>query len=171
MALSAVAITFAATAGEGAAQTVVPGPWGQIVDTEKPLTFASDKARITYFRRNQMRAISGHFRSVEAVITYGAPFAENLRHDAQALVHHAEMMEVLFPAGTELDGGSFGAKLQIWREPDKFAQHVAGFRVAVSALAQSIANKGDVGHSLTRVRHECLACHQSYRVYTPVLKP
>ncbi len=170
-AVAAIVICLMAPVGDSAGQTVVPGPWGQIVDGEKPLTFTSEKARVTYFRRNQMRAISGHFRSIEAVVMYGAPFAGNLRHDVEALARHGEALATFFPTGTELDDGKFGAKPEIWRQPEKFARHVAGFRAAVAGLTRSIADKGDLAQSLSGVRHECLACHQSYRVYAPAIKP
>jgi cytochrome c556 len=153
--------------GGAGAHTVVPGPWGQLVDHHKPLELASEKARITYFRRNQMRAMSGHFRSIEAVITYGAPFSSHLQDDADALVRHAARLAALFPVGTQMDEGKFGAKPEIWQTSDKFAKHVASFQNASTDLRQAVANKGDLVQALTGVRHECLACHQAYRVFEP----
>jgi cytochrome c556 len=153
--------------GSAAAHTVVPGPWGPLVDHHKPLQFASEKARITYFRRNQMRAMSGHFRSIEAVISYGAPFSTHLQDDADALVRHGASLAALFPAGTQMDEGKFGAKPEIWQTSDKFARHIVSFQGAASGLRQAIVNKGDLVQALTGVRHECLACHQVYRVFEP----
>ena len=148
-------------------QTIVPGPWGQLVDHDKPLQFASEKARITYFRRHQMRAISGHFRSLEAVISYGAPFPTLTQADAEALVRHGACLAALFPAGSEMDEGKFGAKPEIWQSSDKFARHVSSFQSAALGMHQAVTNRGDLVHALKGVRHECLACHQAYRVFAP----
>jgi cytochrome c556 len=153
--------------GSAGANTVVPGPWGQLVDHNKPLQFTSEKARTTYFRRNQMRAMSGHFRSLEAVISYGAPFPALIQDDAEALVRHSASLAALFPAGSQMDEGKFGAKPEIWQTSDKFARHVSGFQSAASNMRQAIVNRGDLVRALTAVRHECLACHQVYRVFEP----
>jgi len=151
--------------GNAGAHTVVPGPWGPLVDHHKPLQFASDKARITYFRRNQMRAMSGHFRSLEAVISYGAPFSELTKDDAEALVRHGASLAKLFPAGTQMEEGKFGAKPEIWQTSEKFARHVESFQTAASSMRQAVVNRGDLVQALNGVRHECLACHQAYRVF------
>lgn len=165
--IAAAALIAAGMLGSAGAHTVVLGPWGQLVDHHKPLQFASDKARIIYFRRNQMRAMSGHFRSIEAVVSYGAPFSNHLQDDAEALVRHGASLAALFPAGTQMDEGKFGAKPEIWQTADKFARHVVSFQSAASGLRQAVANKGDLVQALTGVRHECLACHQAYRVFAP----
>lgn len=168
MAASALtALGTLGTLGGAGAHTVVPGPWGPLVDHHKPLQFASDKARITYFRRNQMRAMSGHFRSMEAVVSYGAPFSSHLQDDAEALVRHGANLAALFPPGTAMEEGKFGAKPDIWQQSDKFARHVSGFQNAVAGMRQAIVNKGDLVQALMGVRHECLACHQAYRVFAP----
>lgn len=153
--------------GSAGAHTVVPGPWGQLVDHHKPLQFSSEKARITYFRRNQMRAMSGHFRSLEAVINYGAPFPTLTHADADALVRHGAHLAAFFPAGSEMDEGKFGAKPEIWQTSDKFARHVSSFQSAALGMREAVANRGDLVQALTGVRHECLACHQAYRVFEP----
>ena len=153
------------------AQTVVPGPWGEIVDHQKPLVIETDRERMTLLRRNQMRAISGHFRSIEAVVTYRAPFTDTLSGDAAALVAAARVLPGLFPPGTEMDAGKFGAKPEIWQQPEKFARHGASFTRSVERLAAAVASKADLGSSLTAVRHECLACHQAFRVFAPTNRP
>ncbi len=153
------------------AQAVVPGPWGDIVDHQKPLVVETDRERMTLLRRNQMRAISGHFRSIEAVVTYRAPFAETLPSDVAALVAAARVLPGLFPPGTEMDAGQFGAKQDIWQQPDKFAQHVTSFSRSVEHLAAAVAAGTDLEKPLIAVRHECLACHQAFRVFAQTSRP
>lgn len=153
------------------AQTAVPGPWGDIVDHQKPLVVETDRERMTLLRRNQMRAISGHFRSIEAVVTYRSPFAETLAGDVAALVAAARVLPGLFPPGTEMDAGKFGAKPEIWQQAEKFAQHGASFTRSVEQLAAAVVAKTDLENSLTAVRHECLACHQAFRSFAPTGRP
>lgn len=147
------------------AQEVVPGPWGDLVDHVKPLNIESDRQRITLFRRQHMRAQSAHLRSIEAVIRYGAPFDAFILSDAEALQALGRRLEALFVPGTAMEPGTFGAKPEIWMQPEKFAQHIAGFRKASDGLVSAVAAGSDIPAAFTTVRHECLACHQSFRVF------
>jgi len=153
------------------AQAVVPGPWGDLVDHQKPLELKTDRERITLLRRNQMRAISGHFRSIETVVTYRAPISETLAGDVAALVAAARVLPGLFPADTAMDAGTFGAKPEIWQQPEKFAQHGATFTRSVERLSAAVAAKAELEKPLTAVRHECLACHQAFRAFAPPNRP
>jgi cytochrome c556 len=147
------------------AQTIVSGPWGDIVDHQKPLALETDKQRVTLLRRNQMRAISGHFRSIEAVVTYRAPISGTLEADANALAAAASTLSSLFPQGTEMDPGKFGAKQEIWQLPEKFARHNVSFRQSVERFSTAITTKADLTAPLNAIRHECLACHQAFRSF------
>lgn len=161
---AAMLLTLAAAAPASAQGVTVPGPWGAIVDHDKPLEFGSDAERATYLRRLAMRAISAHFRSVEAVVTYGAKAAPGqTANDARALVDEAAALGSLFADRTPAAAGKPGAREEIWLQPEKFARHVEGFRVATAKLASSVASQSGVAEALVGVRHECLACHQSYR--------
>lgn len=161
---AAVVLPLAAVAPASAQGVTVPGPWGALVDHDKPLEFGSDAERATYLRRLAMRAISAHFRSVEAVVTYGAKAAPGqTANDARALVDEAAALASLFAERTPAAAGKPGAREEIWLEPEKFARHVEGFRAATAKLASSVASQSGVAEALVGVRHECLACHQSYR--------
>ncbi len=162
--VAAALLPLAAVAPASAQGVTVPGPWGAIVDHDKPLEFGSDAERATYLRRLAMRAISAHFRSVEAVVTYGAQAAPGeTANDARALVDEAAALSFLFAERTPAAAGKPGAREEIWLQPEKFARHVEGFRVATAKLAATIASGSGVADALVGVRHECLACHQSYR--------
>jgi len=153
------------------AQPVVPGPWGDLKDHIKPLEIATDQQRITLYRRQQMLAKSAHFRAIEAVVIYNAPFRGQLRAHAQALQALAGTLDTLFIPGTETEIGQHGAKPEIWQQPEKFGRHVAGFRMAADDLAAAVKADGDLNAAYTGVRHQCLACHQSYRIFKPLPKP
>jgi len=79
------AVAFTVTACAAPAQDIVPGPWGHLKDHIKPLNISSDRERIILFRRQHMLAKSAHFRTIEAVVIYGAPFRESLGEEARAL--------------------------------------------------------------------------------------
>jgi cytochrome c556 len=147
------------------AQDVVPGPWGDLVDHVRPLTIESDNQRVVLFRRQHMRAQSAHFRAIEAVVKYNAPFRSTINSDAVALQALARRLDTLFPPGTAMPPGTYGAKPEIWLQPDKFAQHISGFRKAVDDLVLAAASGGDMSAAFTAARHQCLACHQVFRVF------
>lgn len=153
------------------AQSVVPGPWGELKDHVKPLEITSDHQRITLYRRQQMLAKSAHFRAIEAVVIYSAPFKDQLLAHAQALQGLAGTLDTLFVPGTETEAGRHGAKPEIWQQADKFGQHIAGFRKAVDDLAAAVQTGGELNAPYSGVRHQCLACHQSYRIFKPQPKP
>ena len=161
---AAVPLSLVVAAPASAQGLTVPGPWGAIVDHDKPLEFGSDAERATYLRRLAMRAISAHFRSVEAVVTYGAkPAPGQTANDARAVVDEAAALASLFAERAPAATGKPGAREEIWLQPEKFDRHVAGFRAATARLASSIGSGVGVAEALVGVRHECLACHQAYR--------
>lgn len=168
-------IAFIAAVGlmpatEVAAQSVVPGPWGNLKDHIKPLEITTEHQRVTLYRRQHMLAKSAHFRSIEAVVIYGAPYKDQLRAHTQALKALAENLDKLFVPGTETRPDQHGAKPEIWQQREKFDRHVAGFRQSVDELAYAIDAGKDLAAPYTGVRHQCLACHQSFRAFKPTPK-
>ncbi|TVP59382.1 MAG: cytochrome c [Nodularia sp. (in: Bacteria)] len=146
---------------------VIPGPWGDIVDPVTPQEFGSDAERITFYRRQQMRTVSGHFRSLEGIIDHDAPFPKQALNHVEALKTIAEYFPELFPSETAADEGEKGAKPLIWQESEKFAQHIQGFQESLISLEKSLQEpleSGSASAGLVAVRYQCLACHQSYRV-------
>ncbi len=164
----ALLLPLVAIAPASAQGLTVPGPWGAIVDHDKPLEFGSDADRATYLRRLAMRSISAHFRSVEAVVTYRAkaPPGEPAA-DARALGDEAASLAFLFAERAPAATGKPGAREEIWLQPEKFTKHVEGCRAATARLASSIGSGTGVAEALVAVRHECLACHQVYRQTQP----
>jgi cytochrome c556 len=153
------------------AQGFVPGPWGDLKDHVKPLEISTDLQRVTLYRRQHMLAQSAHFRAIEAVVIYRAPFAAELTTHARALQGLARNIDKLFVPGTETEPGRHGAKPEIWQQSERFGQHVAGFRKAVDELVAATQSGSDVEAAYTGVRHQCLACHQSFRIFKPQPKP
>ena len=72
------------------------GPWGVMAEEAPAPRLASPAQGLTLVRRNQMRAISGHYRSVEAAAVLGAPVSADLVADTEALRQLAENLPRLF---------------------------------------------------------------------------
>jgi cytochrome c556 len=152
------------------AQEIVPGPWGELKDHVKPLNITTDRERITLFRRQQMLALSAHFRAIEAVVIYGAPFGDSLAGEVRALQALGTRLDRLFVPGTGAESGAHGAREEIWQQSEKFSRHIAGFRKSVDELALAVGAGADLKAAYVGVRHQCLACHQSYRIFKPAPK-
>jgi cytochrome c556 len=149
------------------AHEIVPGPFGDIVDHQKPLAFKNDDERIRYARQQQMRAFSAHFRAVEAAVSYNAPVEALVPTNTNALAELARTLPQLFRSRIPMEPERHGAKPAIWDEPQRFALHVTGFQDATSALVKATQEGAALLAPLQAVRHQCLACHQSFRVFAP----
>jgi len=146
---------------------VVDGPFGAIVDHQKPFSFRSDDERVRYARQQQMRAFSAHFRTIEASVKYGAPFDGLIAANAASLENLGQGLAELFRPEVPMESGRHGAKSDIWSEPSRFALHVKGFQAAASNLRQATNDRVPLAAPLQAMRHQCLACHQSFRVFAP----
>lgn len=150
---------------QGKPPVFIEGPHGTVIDSAAK-TFKDDAARITNLRRHEMRSISGHYRSLEAVIRYGAPIKASMNAHADALLGLAGNIPNVFVPGTEMSPDKWGAKSSIWSDPKKFEKHYQGFQQSVVNLKSSISggDATDMNEKLLLIRHECLACHKEFRV-------
>ena len=142
----------------------IEGPHGVFQDSAAK-SYKTEAARITNFRRREMRAISGHYRSLEAIIRYEAPFRAALSHHVSGLEALAAQLPRNFPAGTAMQDGKWGAKPVVWEKPGEFKKHYESFRKSIANLKASIGggNRDHMSKALRLVRHECLACHKEFR--------
>lgn len=147
---------------------MVKGPHGAFADSPAQ-NIKSDRDRVTRYRRQQMRAISGNYRTLEAVIRYKAPFDSELNDHADALLELARRIPKMFVKGTEMAPNKWGAKPTVWTEPAKFQKHREGFEESIGNLKSAIAagEPAEMERRLFLVRHECLACHKEFRVRRP----
>jgi len=149
-------------AGAQPSSRELAGQWGPYQDPEPaPKAETPEQAR-TAIRRLQMRAISAHYRSIEATLLFQVH--ASLAADADALARSAENLPQLFEPKSPSSGKS-GARAEIWDEPQLFGEHLAGFRTATLDLA-AVAGGNDrtvAAKALAAVRYQCLACHFHYR--------
>jgi cytochrome c556 len=149
------------------AHEIVPGPFGNIVDHQKPLEFKDGAGVTRHTRQQAMRAFSAHFRFIEGVSTYNAPFAPLVPVHAGTLAELGSILPQLFEARAPMEPGKFGARPAIWDNPDVFAQHMTGFQEATRKLVQAIGDRRPLAEPVLAVRHQCLACHQVFREFAP----
>ncbi len=134
---------------------------------QTPLSSVEVEAVIAY-RREHMKALSAHYRSLEAIIGNSGPFESHALDHVNALITLAQHTDETFPPGTTmLESEGWGARPLIWAEPEPFAQIINDFQGSLKTLLVAITNQ-DRGtapvDALDQVRQHCLACHQQYRV-------
>jgi cytochrome c556 len=70
-----------------------------------------------------------------------------------------------FPAGTGPDVGKTGAKPDIWKNPQDFAEKAMNFEAATKQFgnAMSAANADQIKATWGKLQDSCKACHDKYR--------
>ncbi len=134
---------------------------------------AVDRDLAIAYRREYMKALSAHYRSLEAILEKEAhPIQSNqtLTH-INSLLSLAEYIPEVFPPGTAMtDAEGRGAKPLIWSEPDDFSRLIANFQANLETLKTMVNNSQNPTNaieSFTKVRQTCLDCHSTYRVRQP----
>jgi hypothetical protein len=137
---------------------------GPYQDPEPAPKAETPEQGLTFIRRQQMRANSAHYRSIEAALHFEVGASVAPAADADALVRIGENLPQLFELRSPHAGKS-GAKAAIWNEPQQFGEHLAGFQAAARDLAGAVrGNDRTVStNALAAVRYQCLACHFHYR--------
>ncbi|TVU53466.1 MAG: cytochrome c [Arthrospira sp. PLM2.Bin9] len=132
---------------------------------------AVDRDLAIAYRRQYMKALSAHYRSLEAILEKNAPFANQTLTHINSLLSLAEYMPEVFPPGTAMTHAEgWGAKPLIWSEPDNFSRLIANFQTSLETLKTVVNNQQNpinAIESFTQVRQTCLDCHSTYRVRQP----
>ena len=142
---------------------ILEGTWGPMKEEAPATAAATEAGRVTDYRRQQMRAISAHFRSIEAVLDHNAPFTEMVVQHAAALHELSRHVKDLFRVPSPRTG-EWGAKHAIWQEPDLFAEHTTGFEQAAARLETVVRENrtSEWRAAIDGTRYQCLACHLHY---------
>ncbi|MFV8834123.1 cytochrome c [Aquisalimonas sp.] len=151
----------------------MPGPWGDYSEAmEDPDAVDADAAYVGH-RRHRMQLLSGYYRSLEMALRYDAPVdPETIARLAEGLERHAQDIPALFDRETPTGEDEPGALARIWEEQEQFQEHVDNFaaqtRDLQRAMPQSPADENDAWEPratevLNGVRHQCLACHDTFR--------
>lgn len=142
-----------------------------LLPTESNPLSQEDIRTVIAYRREQMKALSAHYRALEAIFEQDAPFQGQALDHANALITLAQQTQATFPPGTtRIETEGWGAKPSIWEEPEQFAQIITNFQADLTALSTLLARRGvntAAAEVLQQVRQQCLACHQHYRVRKP----
>ena len=154
------------TYDEGLASLHRQSTVGSLVN-QTPLSSVEIEAVIAY-RREHMKALSAHYRSLEAIIGNSGPFESHGLDHVNALITLAQHTDETFPLGTTmLESEGWGAKPLIWAEPESFAQIINDFQGSLETLQVVLTSQNqelNPADDLDQVRQHCLACHQQYRV-------
>ena len=124
-------------------------------DSEPALKAETPEQGLTYIRRQQMRANSAHYRSIEAALLFNVQASLAPSADADALVRIAENLPRLFALRSPHTGET-GAQAAIWDEPQQFGEHLAGFQAATRDLAGAarVNDRTVLADALATVRGE-----------------
>lgn len=121
----------------------------------------ADGGGVQGYREAVMEAIGGHMQAMVGVLKGEVPHTSHLAAHADALAASAEMVPVLFPAGSG-EGRTHALPL-IWEEPEAFNQKVEEFRVAAKALAATRGEMPAFAGALQEVGKSCKGCHDRYK--------
>ena len=104
------------------------------------------------------------------------PIADMLKgkieYDQAAVEKHAAVVQTMstlvgdiFPEGSDPLAGETNALMEIWDEPDAFADKVAEFEETSLALveASKSGDKGELAAAVKDVGASCKACHDDFR--------
>jgi len=125
--------------------------------------FVTPQAGITERRRQTMRAMSGHFRTLSATVLAEAGGEQQLQAHADALALMGGQIDALFALPSPTPEGRPGALPRIWEEPDYFAEFTSAFRAETAQFAATVRDAGDVMNALHDLRYYCVACHANFR--------
>ena len=132
---------------------------------------AAERDLVIAYRREYMKALSGHYRSVEAILEKNAPFGDQTLTHIESLLSLAQFMPEVFPPGTAMTPEEeWGAQPLIWEEPENFSQLIANFQANLETLRTRVSNqqpRQEIMEAYTQVRQSCLDCHSTYRVRKP----
>jgi cytochrome c556 len=153
--------------GAASAQTAarqLDGPWGPFAEEAPAPRIAGPAQGATFLRRNRMRAMSAHYRAIEAMAAFDPLPQPKIVAEADALRLLADTLPEHFTIRSPRTGDA-GAKEAIWNEPELFAEHLAGIRSATTALhaAAQTGVRETLLSALDAARYQCLACHYHYR--------
>lgn len=148
----------------------LPGIWGDEYTERLPDPAEVDAdAAYTGHRRHRMGLLSGYYRSLEMGLRYQAPVdREVLMHLAEGLAAHGERVGAWFDQETPTDPGQSGGLPKIWEEPARFREHTDAFEARTAELADAVTTEDADWQpraldALNDVRHQCLACHDTFR--------
>jgi cytochrome c556 len=122
----------------------------------------ADSEGIYKYRSGVMKAVGGQMASLGASLK-GQVFTENLKLHASAMADLADIVPLVFPAGS---GGDKSETLPaVWEKPEAFKQRVDAF-VAAAKQLEEIAASGDmksIGGGLQKLGKTCKGCHDDFR--------
>jgi len=151
-------VSYARRGARGAELRIlrVTSLWLGLLLAAVPATAAEGDAD---YRHHVMEAVGGHMQSAADILRQKVPHQDHLSLHVNALAELAEIVDTLFPEGSE--GGE--ALPAIWDNPDDFASKLSTFQEAAANLHSTLQNGGGVGPAFQELAQACKSCHDDYR--------
>ncbi|MBN2871924.1 MAG: cytochrome c [Halothiobacillaceae bacterium] len=134
--------------------------------TVSNVSVAADPEEMIEYRQGAMEVTKYHFSTIADMLK------GKIEYDPAAVEKHAAVVQMMstlvkdeFPEGTDALAGETNALMEIWDQPDAFADKVAEFEDTSEELlaAAKSGDKGRVASAVKDVGSSCKACHDDFR--------
>lgn len=116
-------------------------------------------------RQDNYKRIGDAMKVITREIRTGSPNFEQLQQNSAVIAELAPQVRDWFPKGTGPDVGKTGALVEIWQNPEDFAEKAGNFNRAAQQFDR-IAQRDDLAAIQAAHRDlggSCKACHDVYR--------
>ena len=127
---------------------------------------AADPEEVIDYRQGAMQVTKYHFGTIADMLK------GKIEYDQAAVEKHADVVQVMstlvanqFPEGTDALAGETNALMEVWDEPEAFADAVAEFEETARDLvaAADSGDKGQLAAAVKDVGASCKACHDDFQ--------
>jgi cytochrome c556 len=123
-------------------------------------------ARVMHQRHEAMEQLGKASKSIKRTLDATAIDLSAIQQAAPPIFDTtAAKIASLFPAGTGPDVGKTGAKPEIWKNPQDFAQKARDYEAATKQLSAAMASvqPDQMRTAFADLQKTCKACHDKYR--------
>ena len=127
---------------------------------------AADPEEVIEYRQGAMQVTKYHFGTIADMLK------GKIEYDQAAVEKHADVVQMMstlvkneFPEGTDALAGETNALMEIWDEPDAFADAVAEFETTAQVLVEAAGSgdKGQLAAAVKDVGASCKGCHDDFQ--------
>lgn len=147
------------------ANASAPAPAGSGAVSTTPVDKAT-AATLMKQRHDAMGGLGKASKTIKRALDATPPDMAAIKQATPALTGAtAAKLDSMFPAGTGPDVGKTGAKPEIWKNPQDFAQKASDYEAAAKQLDSAVAagHADQVKAAFGKVQDSCKACHDKYR--------
>lgn len=147
--------------GEAASETLE----NRVEQSDAPPLAREQALALIEQRHDNYERIGDAMRTITRELRTGSPNFGQLRQNSATIAELAPQVQDWFPQGTGPDVGETEARVEIWQNPEDFAQRARNFNQAAQQFDR-VAQTDDL--DAIRAAHRelgatCKACHDTYR--------